>query len=260
MSRMLARTLSRTCQSTVVLARSFSVNSTASFLSVSSPICSQHFRPFRQGVVKGDFVGTQTEVLVPLERGLEVLRHRDQLFDDLGCFDGAVVILPQRFEQAVAVFLFLHEVRAAVRADFVLEQALQQLDREILQRRLAHVFEELVAEQADVRLFQSRQREDVVHAFGLDRVVEDLLERGVLFVLGELLADAAVLHERGADRGEKRDFGSQLRRFVQRAAERIRLRHRRHHVEEALLRRRRGRGCGSRPGRAVPTASSRTPQ
>ena len=56
------------------------------------------------------------------ELGMKVPRHRDQLLDHLRGLDGAIVMFRERRQRAVAVFLFLHDVRAAVRADFVPEQ------------------------------------------------------------------------------------------------------------------------------------------
>lgn len=36
-----------------------------------------------QSIIKGHFARTETKVSVPLHLGLELLGHRDQLFDDL---------------------------------------------------------------------------------------------------------------------------------------------------------------------------------
>ena len=48
-------------------------------------------------------------------------------------------------------------------------------------------------------------------------------------------ADRSVLHQDAADGAEERDLFSQRGGFVERRAQRERLRHRRHHVEESLL-------------------------
>ena len=92
--RSLARTLSRFCQSTVVLLRSFSVNLVGNlFQDVVAQFTHRAF-VVGQGIVEGEFVGL-SPVLAALGRLAEIFGHGDQFFDNLGAFDGAVAVAVQ---------------------------------------------------------------------------------------------------------------------------------------------------------------------
>ena len=101
---------------------------------------------------------------------------------------------------------------------------------------LAHVFQELVGQQADVRPVQAGQREDVGHALGDHGVVENLLEHRcsspprcascptlVALAIAALMAEKKAISLRSAAASSSVPHSE------------IGLGDRRHHIEEALL-------------------------
>jgi hypothetical protein len=91
--------LSRFCQSTVVLLRSFSVISTAICFSVWSPKFAHGAFVVGQRVVEGQFGFVEAQRVAALGGGAELLGHLDQFLDHLGAFDGAAAVAVQRRQQ-----------------------------------------------------------------------------------------------------------------------------------------------------------------
>ena len=90
--------------------------------------------------------------------GAHLLRELDQLFDDFLRRDGAVVIGVERLLQHLGKLAALNEVALRAHFDFVPKQLRQQLGGDVLVFEAAHLGEELVGEDADVRLLQVRRR------------------------------------------------------------------------------------------------------
>jgi hypothetical protein len=119
--------------------------------------------------------------------------------------------------------------------EFVLEQLLLQLGGDVLVLEAAHFGEELVAQDADVRLGQSGGGEDVDHlAFGGDGLAHELADGGV-DLLGRLLVAAALLVQRGLQGLEKGNVIADLRGFIAGGAEGKGAGKLRHHLHPALL-------------------------
>ena len=110
-------------------------------------------------------------------------------------------------------------IRHSTFAPFVLEQLLQQLGGDVPVLEAAHFGEELVAQDADVRLGQSGGGEDVDHlAFGGDGLAHELADGGV-DLLGRLAVLAALFVQRSLQGLEKGNVVANFRRFIAGGAE-----------------------------------------
>jgi hypothetical protein len=149
--------------------------------------------------------------------------------------DGAVVVGVEGLLELLAEDLALHEVALGADLEFVLEQLLQQLGGDVLVLEAAHFGEELVAQDADVRLGQPGGGEDVDHlAFGGDGLAHELADGGV-DLLGRLAVAAALLVQRGLQGLEKAHVVADRRGFIAGGAEGEGAGELRHHLHPALL-------------------------
>ena len=188
-----------------------------------------------ESVVEGLLVIRQAHLFAGFGGGVEVLGEFDQLFDDLHRRDRAVVVGVEGFLELLGEDLALHEVALGTDFEFVLEQLLQQLGGDVLVLEAAHFGEELVAQDADVRLGQSGGGEDVDHlAFGRDGFAHELTDGGV-DLLGGLPVGAALLVQRGLQGLEKTHVVADLRGFIAGGAEGKGAGKFRHHLHPALL-------------------------
>ena len=188
-----------------------------------------------EGVVEGDLVIGQAHVLAALGGGVEVLGEFDQFLDDLHRADGAVVVGVEGLLELFTEDLALHEVAFGADLEFVLEQLLQQLGGDVLVLEAAHFGEELVAQDADVRLGQAGGGENVDDlAFGGDGLAHELPD-GCVDLLGRFAVDAALLVQRGLQGLEKGNVVADRRRFIAGGTESKGAGKLRHHLHPALL-------------------------
>ena len=97
-----------------------------------------------EGVVEGELVLGEPELLAALLGRPDVLGELDQLLDDRRCLDGAVAVLAQRAVQHLGERPRLDEVPPRAGADLVAQEPAEQLDGEVLLGQLAHVGQELL--------------------------------------------------------------------------------------------------------------------
>ena len=126
--------------------------------------------------------------------------HLDELFDDLGRLVGPIPIALQAELQQLRELGLLYDVGLEARLDFVLQQALEQLDRQVALLHVAHVLQEFLGQDADVGAVQAGSPEDIDHLGADHRFADDLPERVLLLLVAELLA-------RGAELGQSRLHG-----------------------------------------------------
>lgn len=112
----------------------------------------------------------------------------------------------------------LHHVVAGLCLDVVLEQFLQQLDRQILVGHLPNIFQKLIREQANIGFVQPAQAEHIRHAFSDHCVVQYLLERRIPLFLGTLFINPGELEHGRLHRRVEGDLLTQLLGLIQRAA------------------------------------------
>ena len=74
-----------------------------------------------QGIIEADFILRQSQLLTTTRNRTELLRHLDQLFDDLSSFNGAVLIALDDITQQLRKFLFLHHVAHKAALNFTFQ-------------------------------------------------------------------------------------------------------------------------------------------
>ena len=99
-----------------------------------------------------------------------LLGQLDQLFDDLGRFNGAIVILVDRLIEHLGKGSRLNKVPTRYGFDLVVEQLPQKLQSQIPVRQPSHLFQELLGEDGDIRGFDACGLVDVHDTVGHDGI------------------------------------------------------------------------------------------
>jgi hypothetical protein len=128
---------------------------------------------------EGKLVARESELLTALRSRAHALGELDELLDHLGRLDSPVLVAPHGVLEQVGEGASLDEVVLGPRFDLVVEQLAKQFDREVLVLHPAHVGEELIREDGDVRVLQAGGREDADHLIGDDGLRNDLPDRMV---------------------------------------------------------------------------------
>ncbi len=126
------------------------------------------------GVVEGELLLREAELLRALRRRVHLLLHLEHLRDDRRRVDEAVVVPLQRLLEQFPERLRLGEVSRLPPPDLVRQQLLEQLEPQVLLRLVLEGLEELVVEDRDVGALDAGRLEDVHHALGLDVVVHQV--------------------------------------------------------------------------------------
>jgi hypothetical protein len=111
-----------------------------------------------QGVVERQLVLGEAQGDAAVSGCPHVARESDQLLDR------PILVLPQGALPHLGERARLHHVLPAPHGQIPMEQLLQQLHRHVPPRQAARLRQELVAEDRDVGLRETRRREDVDHA------------------------------------------------------------------------------------------------
>lgn len=167
-----------------------------------------------EGVVEGELVGGEPELLAAGACCAQLFGELDQLFDHLRGFDGAVLVFAHGLREQLGEGAGLDDVAFPALLDFAFEQLLQQLDGEVALRHVAHFGQEFVREDRDVRLLEAGRGEDVHHLVGDDRPRDDLAD-GEVQLLVRLGLPGRGFREHRAHGLEKGDVvGDAFRLFV----------------------------------------------
>lgn len=153
---------------------------------------------FGKRVIKRDLVVGQTEFLAAPDRGAHFLGEIDEFLDDLNAVDRPIVVTGNRLLQPFGETPCLYDILLLARFDLSVEQPAQRFDRQIALLHSADFFEELVREDSNVRLLESRPLKDIKEAVGDHRARQKLrqLQFDVVRVAATI---SCVLHEVGAD-------------------------------------------------------------
>jgi len=127
-----------------------------------------------QRVVERQLVLRESELLAAGVRLAHVLGELDQLLDHLRCLDSAILVAADRLLEHLGERACLHHVFAPSGCQFSLEQLLQELYGEVALGHPAHLGEEFVGENRDVRLRETGGGEDVDDTLRRDRPRDDL--------------------------------------------------------------------------------------
>ena len=130
-----------------------------------------------QGVVEGQLLLGQAQVVAPGGGLPHVSGQVEQLLDHLGRLDGAVAVAAQGVLQHLGERPGLHQVLAPPDGHFALQQPLQQLHRQVGPVHVPDLGQELVVEHRDVGPVQPGRREYVGHPLGGHRPGDDLAHR-----------------------------------------------------------------------------------
>ncbi len=135
-----------------------------------------------QGVIEGELVFVQPELVTPLQARLEILCHLDQLEHNLGGLDGPVVVLAHRRVETLGEPCAVHHISPKPDLDLVAEEPFEGCCRQVLFGQLAHLGEELLVDDAEIGMCDSRLGEDVLHAARDDCPRDDLADLEVQLV------------------------------------------------------------------------------
>jgi hypothetical protein len=196
-----------------------------------------------EGVVEGELVLREAELLAARVGLAHVARELDQLLDHLRGLDRAVLVAADGLFQHLGERARLHDVLLPAHAELSVQELLQELDGEVLLRHAAHFGEELVGEDRDVGLLEPSCGEDVDDALRSDRAREDLADGVVELLLGPRIARRA-LGEHGLQRLEEGHVVADLQGLLVRHREREGLRQLAHSAHD------------SRPAVSVPARAS----
>ena len=97
-----------------------------------------------QGIVEGQLVLAEAQVLSPPGGFVHLLRQPDQLLDDLQGFDGPVVVPPDGLLQHLGEGTSLDQVLPAPGLDLVIQQLAQEFHRQVLLGHTPHFGQKLI--------------------------------------------------------------------------------------------------------------------
>ena len=127
-----------------------------------------------QGIVEGQLILGQTEILAAFMGSFHLLGQLDELFDDLGSLYGAIVILVDRLIEHLSKGSRLNQVPVRYSFDLVVEQLPQKLQGQIPVRQTSDLLQELLGEDGDIRGFNASRLVDVHNTIRHNGLGDDL--------------------------------------------------------------------------------------